>query len=258
MTVRRGVAAEGWEACCGGVARGAQRPPPASTPPASASASLTARLRSHFLRPHPPSFIDIEGIFVLLFSFLREAPSAAWGALAKQMAGIICARSEEPKGAPARLRVLASLYNSLSDGEHRREKLALLRSVISFASASRQLELLAPVLASAGSWRSKWRLSDGEARGLYLLLSQVLDRAGDAEQAQVFLIRYLATYESAAAGAAIPDEALELAKAAAIGYVKAPAVSQRSALPQLAAVREGRRGGACARFLPPPLSTLSR
>eukprot|EP00158_Paraphelidium_tribonemae_P000103 Partr_v1_DN16839_c0_g1_i1_m28286 putative Component of the eukaryotic translation initiation factor 3 (eIF-3) complex, which is involved in protein synthesis and, together with other initiation factors, stimulates binding of mRNA and methionyl-tRNAi to the 40S ribosome (By similarity) len=178
---------------------------------------------------------DVEGLFVLLFSFLKDIEPAALGPLAERLAAVIASSSADLKAAPARLRALANLYNSLSDATHKAEKLGLLRSVIRFASDTRQLEALAPLFAGAAGWKAKWGLTEQEARALYLLISVSLEKAGDAEQAQAFLIRYLATYEGDVG--AIDDEALARAKDAAVGYVKAPAVSQRSALPQLAVVK---------------------
>lgn len=172
---------------------------------------------------------------MLLFSFLKDIEPAALGPLAERLAAVIASSSADLKAAPARLRALANLYNSLSDATHKVEKLGLLRSVIRFASDTRQLDALAPLFAGAAGWKAKWGLAEQEARALYLLISVSLEKAGDAEQAQAFLIRYLTTFEGDVG--AIDDEALARAKDAAVGYVKAPAVSQRSALPQLAVVR---------------------
>ena len=170
---------------------------------------------------------------MLLSSFLRNIEPAQLGPIVERLAAVL-AQSTESKGAGARLRVLVNLYNLVSEATNKAEKLGLLKSIIRFASDTKQLELLAPVFAGAAGWKAKWGLSDVEARAIYLLISSVLEKAGDAEQAQVFLIRYLSTFE--ADGGAIDDEALGHAKDAAVGYVKAPAVSQRSALPQLAVV----------------------
>lgn len=135
------------------------------------------------------------------------------------------------------------MYNSV---DTRDAKLSLLTSVIRYASASRQLELLAPYLVGAASWQRDWELSDVEARGLFLLLSQVSAKAGDAAQGQAFLVRYLSTFDKA--DAATLEEAKEHAREAALGYIRAPNLAQRIALAHLAAVRGAaqswrRRGG---------------
>lgn len=141
---------------------------------------------------------------------------------------------------------LVHLYNSLEDSSFslRAQKLSLIATVISYASNTKQLDQLAPYLASAASWQKEWQLSNAEARGLFLLLSRAYGKAGDGSSAQAFLIRYLQTFEpsvaadgsSAAASPASLEEAKEHAKEAAIGYIRAPALSQRSALAHLAAV----------------------
>ncbi|RYE82727.1 MAG: hypothetical protein EOO65_05070 [Methanosarcinales archaeon] len=55
-----------------------------------------------------------------------------------------------------------------------------------------------------------------------------------SENAQTFLIRYLTTFENE--GPELLEESKEVALEAALGFVKAPAISQRSSLPHLAAV----------------------
>lgn len=176
---------------------------------------------------------------MLLLSFLKDASAQQAGAIAERLAGLLvsppAAAEGGNKSAAARLRVLVHLYNALDVDANTAEKLAVLHSIIPFAAATRQTELLAPLFATGGAWKAKWGLSDAQARALFLLASSALEKSGDADAAQVFLIRYLSTFEKDTA--AIDDEALRHAKDAAVGYVKAPAVSQRSALSQLSAVR---------------------
>ena len=130
---------------------------------------------------------------------------------------------------------LVLMYNSV---DARDAKLSLLDSVIRFASATRQLELLAPYLVGASTWQRDWELTDVEARSLYLLLSQVNTKAGDAQLGQAFLIRYLSTFEKA--DAATIEEAKAHARDAALGYIRAPNLSQRAALAHLASVSRNR------------------
>lgn len=172
---------------------------------------------------------------MLAISFLKDAPPQQAGSIAERLSTkVVSAQSTEGKGAAARLRVLVNLYNAVGDTT-KPEKLAVLQAVIRFAASTRQTELLAPLFASAGSWQARWGLTDAQARSLFLLASSALEKAGDSEAAQVFLIRFLTTFEGDAG--AIDDAVLQHAKQAAVGFVKAPAVSQRSALAQLSAVR---------------------
>lgn len=226
----------------------------ASATALTASLALPSHLCHTPRSPHPA---EIDGLFMLLFSFLKELPAAdvahAVGVVSAALVGGGAAPAA--KGAAARMRALVNLYNTLADATHKGEKLALLRSIIRFAADTRQTELLASLFSTAGSWTSKWGLTDQQARELFLLSSSALEKAGDAEGAQGFLIRYLGTFENDAG--AINDDALGHAKNAALGYVKAPALSQRSALPKLVAVsvvclREG-LGGAGARPSATPL-----
>jgi hypothetical protein len=176
----------------------------------------------------------VEGAFVLTLSFLKEVPVAAQGALAERLAAVV-GGCTDTKGAGARLRVLANLFNSLDSAEQAGAKLSVFKRVLQAAADTRQLDALAPYLSQAGSWQAKWGLAPAAARPLFLLVSQLLSKAGDSEGGQAFLIRYLATFE--ADTAAIDDEALAHARDAAVGFVKSPAASQRSALPRLAVVR---------------------
>lgn len=110
------------------------------------------------------------------------------------------AASASASASALRLRILALVYNAV---DARETKLSLLAAVVAYAAASRQLEQLAPFLSSiaAPSWQADWGLADAEARRVFLLLSQVYSAAGDAQQGQAYLIRYLATFEAASASA---------------------------------------------------------
>jgi hypothetical protein len=185
-----------------------------------------------FALPRPA---ELDGVFTLFFSFLRSVPAPRYGQLVEKLSRAVTSGGSDGKGAAARLRVLANLYNAVDEGVARQEKLALFGALVDFAAETKQLEALYPYFATAASWQAKWGVSDAEARRLYLAVSRVLEKAGESEQAQAFRIRYLSTFEGPRA-ADIDDEALAAARQAAVGFVKAPAVSQRSALPQLAAV----------------------
>ena len=126
------------------------------------------------------------------------------------------------------------VYNSLSSDTHKSAKLGVLRSLFTFAAEGRMMELIQPFLASAASWPSKWSLTPEQAGSLYLTVAQCMERCGAAEETQAFLIRYLATLETASEAAIAA--ALPHAVQAALNFVKAPAISQKSNLSRLAAV----------------------
>lgn len=161
-------------------------------------------------------------------------PAERYAAVAARLRASLSAGDVAARAA-VRLRLFATLFNAIDEGVAKAEKLATFSSLVALASESKQLELLSPYFATAAGWQAKWGISDAETRALYLAVSRALDKAGDSEAAQAFLIRYLTTFEGAGA-ADIGDEAKARARDAAVGFVKAPAVSQRSALPQLAAV----------------------
>ncbi len=128
------------------------------------------------------------------------------------------------------------VYNSLSSDSHKGSKLSVLRNLIRFAAEARLMELVLPFLASAASWPVKWGLSPAQAGSLYLQLAQSMERCGALEESQAYLIRYLATLETASEAdiAAATPHAVQ----AALNFVKAPAISQKSNLSRLAAVSD--------------------
>ena len=175
---------------------------------------------------------------VAAISDLAAGPAAAGAAAAEALAAL------EPRAAQARLRVLAALFNALSEREL---KLGVLQRLVAFAADTRQLALdaqLAAFLAGA----PRWGLGEQQAAALYLLVSQCYGRVGAAEEEQQWLLKYLQTFErgaGAGAGAsaeAIAQDAAALeaaipsARAAAISYIKAPAGAQKFEVPRLRAV----------------------
>jgi len=133
-----------------------------------------------------------------------------------------------------------NLYNTVSS---KALKLDVFSRIVAFAADTRQVDALAPYLASAATWQARWGLTPAEAGALFLLVARALERTGHADGAQTFLIRHLATFEGVEPAAARAG-ARAAAKAAAINFVRAPAVSQRSNLASMAAVRAPRGGRA--------------
>lgn len=179
---------------------------------------------------------DAEGYYYMVLTFLKRLEGEA---LAKAVKAIVdCTTASTEQRPLLRLKALTHVFNAVDE---RGSKLALLAAAISYASTSKQLDQLAPFLAGAATWQRDWQLTDVEARTLWLLLSDAYGKAGDGHAAQAFLIRYLSTFEAEAAAGSLSAAALEEAKAhakeAALGYIRAPALSQRSALAHLAVVR---------------------
>ena len=110
-----------------------------------------------------------------------------------------------------------------------------LKNLIRFAADARLLEFLQSFIASAPSWATKWSLTVEQAGSLYLLIANCMEKCGSPEDSQGFLIRYLTTLETASEEKLLA--ARPWAKQAALNFIKAPAVSQRSNLSRLSAVR---------------------
>lgn len=118
---------------------------------------------------------DFEGACTLLFSFLKLVPDGAAGFVDRICAAV--AGIGAGKSALVKLRVLTKLYNML---ETPALKLSVLMIIIRAAADAKQLDLLGPFLAGAGSWQAQWGMSNADARRLYLLVSQVLGDVGEA------------------------------------------------------------------------------
>lgn len=140
-----------------------------------------------------------------------------------------------------------NLYNTVAT---KAQKLEVFSTLVQYASDSKHIDALAPHFASAQSWKTKWSLTNKEAGDLFLLVSSSLEKAGLHDDAQVFIIRYLATFETEPAERR--KEALPAAKKAAVNFIRAPAVSQRSNLAALAVVSDKSLARVHARAAPPP------
>jgi hypothetical protein len=61
--------------------------------------------------------------------------------------------------------------------------------LITYAADARLLDSIRSSLAAAPTWPSAWGLSPAQAGALFLLVAQALEKAGQTESAQAFLIR---------------------------------------------------------------------
>lgn len=175
---------------------------------------------------------DVEGVFKLMLSLLSSVPPGEQDGVIDRIVAAVTSTSDK---ALLRLRIVTDVYNFVDEVQHKDSKLGVLKALIRYAADHRQLELLQPYLAGAATWPAKWQLSPEQAGALYLLIAQSLEKTGAAEDAQAFLIRYLTTLETASEAAQAGARAW--AKTAALNFVMAPAVSQKSNLARLAAVR---------------------
>ena len=135
--------------------------------------------------------------------------------------------------AKLRLKVAVNLYNTLPSSALRCE---VLRSVVSFASASGQIALVRPYLLTVDAVVSKWGIADEEKRQLYALVASAMKAAGDEGQAHRFHLMLIDSYDGAAAFAALDDAAesstvLRACIAAAItSSIRAPVEALRAAV----------------------------
>jgi translation initiation factor 3 subunit M len=108
-----------------------------------------------------------------------------------------------------------------------------LRSVLIIHLSSRRLSLKLDILseffADLENWKKNWRhLSAEDERRLYLLVSETLAGSGKVAEAQLFLIKYLATFRETDPGLDTPVT-VALAVKGVIGAVREPLNALRSA-----------------------------
>ena len=149
----------------------------------------------------------------------------AWSALAPPLVSPTLPPLPRPRS-------LADLYNILPNGST--EKFDTLLAVIALASASQQVDVITPFLGDIPAYAAKHALSKTQTRTLLHVVADALDGAGQGDAAQQYRIQYLGTFQGEAPE--VLAEAQEEAVAAALGYFKAPVVSQKSNLPTLDAV----------------------
>lgn len=136
------------------------------------------RMSSPLMLCNPPVSscpADFEGACTLLFSFVKLVPEGEAAGIVDRICAAV-AGIGAGKSALVKLRVLTNLYNVL---EEKSLKLSVLMIVIRTAADAKQLDVLGPFLAGAGTWQSRWGMSDVDARRLYLLVSQVLGAVGE-------------------------------------------------------------------------------
>lgn len=182
---------------------------------------------------------DAEGCFQVLFKDMQlEADPAVVARLVGEITGQLTANTESKP--LLRLRILGNLYNVLSSvtggGAGRPAFVSVLLAIISFAGKIGQLSKLQGYFDLLDVLVIKWDLGVDDARELFLAVSLALESQGLADQAQLFLIKYLATFgkvASAAEGgatsaAALGADEVALAAKGSAGAVRAPIVGFRA------------------------------
>ena len=140
---------------------------------------------------------------------------------------------------------LADLYNVLADGSQ--DKFEAFLAVINFAASTQQVDVLLPFLGNADAYAAKHSLTPAQLRELLQTIAAALDGAGHVDVAQQYRIQFLGTFQGEPAD--VLAQAKDAAVTAALGYFKAPVVSQKSNLPTLDAVRAGPRLGSATAAL---------
>jgi hypothetical protein len=195
------------------------------------------------------SYEDAVSAFALVQVLLSASPSSARAALVQRVADVVASAAAltEPRVAQAaRLRVLASLLNSLRTGAgglglgdvaaDRALQLFVLQRLVAFAADTRQLEPGGPVAAYLDGVRdwAAYGVSAADAPGLFQLVSASFGKVGAAEEEQQWLMGYLQALDGSAAASSAA--ALSAARTVALNYLKAPAGAQRYEVPRLEAV----------------------
>jgi len=173
---------------------------------------------------------NVQGFYVLAFSFLDQIKEPTQvSATVKLLKDSITGGSGK---AALRLNILADLYNVLADGSQ--DKFEAFLAVINFAASTQQVDVLLPFLGNADAYAAKHSLTPAQLRELLQTIAAALDGAGHVDVAQQYRIQFLGTFQGEPAD--VLAQAKDAAVTAALGYFKAPVVSQKSNLPTLDAV----------------------
>eukprot|EP01138_Halocafeteria_seosinensis_P014838 gb/GECG01015148.1/.p1 GENE.gb/GECG01015148.1/~~gb/GECG01015148.1/.p1 ORF type:complete len:338 (+),score=46.89 gb/GECG01015148.1/:1-1014(+) len=182
---------------------------------------------------------NIEGTFILLFSFFNTVPAGSEESIYNQLIRLLTGNSEQPS---LRLKLLSELYNVLDAETKSTPKLKVLKHLIEFAAKNNLIDTLLPYLSDCETWIENLNLHKQQQRELFAFISNTLDDCNRNDEAQAYLIRYLSTFEDPRLDENELLEGRQLARKAAIGYIKAPVISQKSNLPLMRAVQALQRG----------------
>jgi translation initiation factor 3 subunit M len=175
---------------------------------------------------------DIEGVFSLIFSFIRSVDASK---VTDTIDFIYEALAENALDKPTlRLQILTNLYNLLDNEMDLR--LFVFKKLVAFAAMAGKMELVKPYFAGADGWREKWGLSEAQWRDICLSLATELEAAGDGETAQTFRLKYLHSFDAVEDASGLV-EAEEVAVAAAVGFIAAPLTSYSVNLVDIPAVQ---------------------
>lgn len=114
-------------------------------------------------------------------------------------------------------------------------KFDIVKKITQYADECGLIESLMSAFKTSSEWSQKWKFTSQQMQEITVLIAEALRRAGFFDAAQNHLITYLSSLES------VSNEELEIAKPitllAAANYIASPAVSQKSNLPSLMAVK---------------------
>ncbi|KAG5181593.1 hypothetical protein JKP88DRAFT_199832 [Tribonema minus] len=165
----------------------------------------------------------IEGCFAVLFHLLHRLPDPAKN-MPVLVPEVTAALLDSEDKAGLRLRLATSLYNMLPAKTS--VQFEVLLAIIKYAASTGLLAMLNSFFASMESMLAAWQLSLKDQRRLFLLVADVLSKASDAAGSQVFLMKYLVTFDNDAEGSKTSAKEVRAAAArGAVGAVKAPIVS---------------------------------
>lgn len=181
--------------------------------------------------------IELNDCFSLCFSLLHEIEAQYHTDMIQRLATGLCST---PNFARTKLQLLCMLFNLLENLSPIRATVFI--QMLRLAIASNTSKLLINEFPRVLNWISQWNLSVESQAEVYLLISQAYAQINASTNSQVFLLKYLRTFDDA-------DEkrlaqATENASKAIIATLADNAVNQCDPLLDLAAVKHLNRSGA--------------
>eukprot|EP00727_Mastigamoeba_balamuthi_P011726 m51a1_g7176 putative proteasome component region pci domain-containing protein (419) ;mRNA; r:72755-74310 len=180
---------------------------------------------------------EVEGCMNVIYSLAVKLSGNQVDLASKLRDAVASKPSEKPY---LRLQILSRMFNS--NPPQSPARLALLQAMLKFACDAGIPSVVTPSFSQLDTWLGEWNASAKQRRELYETAADVLKAAGRSEELYLILLKYLATYESAA-DEELATAALFASRAVALA-IGLPEVFQMGELLALKAVQKLRGGPA--------------
>jgi translation initiation factor 3 subunit M len=160
--------------------------------------------------------IDTMGCFQAIVSIHYSMPEEEALDVIKSVIQTLSSTDESKRRLS--LQIFVSLFNMLVSSLSKYEVLkAILKNAIEWDMAA----YVSHFHDGIDSWIVRWKLSVTDTRNLYIVIAQVLEKAGQMGTSFGYLVKYLSTFS----GEALSDDAQKVGVKAVVAAIKAPVAS---------------------------------